>query len=90
MTTHHPIPSTHFAKKTLRQLSKKGITITGATWIPGADGSYANGETAYELEVNGCRYLRTFLQVRKAAESTWSGEGAVIEAFCDRTAAGEV
>lgn len=82
MNTHHFIAGSHFSAKTRRQLSKKGIQIVGAEWVPGANGSYANGETAYRLLANGCCYLRSFLQVRAAAESSDThGERAVIAAL---------
>lgn len=52
-----------FSKAVLTALKKRGIEIVGARWVPGADGSYANGETAYQLNNNGTSILRTYLQV---------------------------
>lgn len=52
-----------FSRKTLSALRKQGITIVGATFVPGTDGSYANGERAYQLDDNGTSRLRTFLEV---------------------------
>lgn len=52
-----------FAKEVVKALKKRGITIVGATWVPGKDGSYANGETAYRLNDNGTSKLRTYLEV---------------------------
>jgi hypothetical protein len=64
MTTHHPIAGSKFSAKTLRALSKKNIFVASATWITGADGSYANGETAFLLSDGR---LMSFLEVLKAA-----------------------
>jgi hypothetical protein len=71
---HHPIASKDFSRKTLSQLTRKGIEIASATFVPGADGSFANGERAYALVVNGCQYLRTHSQVLVCAASSWCGE----------------
>lgn len=64
MTTHHPIAGSKFSAKTLRALAKKNIFVASATWIPGTDGSFANGETAFLLSDGR---LMTFLQVLKQA-----------------------
>lgn len=68
MSKHHEIAGSHFSKKTLKALSKRGITVISATYVPGADGSYANGETAYMLSHNGTGILRSFLQVLEMAK----------------------
>lgn len=65
MTNHHPICGSHFSAKTLRSLTKKGLFLVSATYVPGEDGTYANGETAYALS-NG--KLVSFLDVLKLAE----------------------
>lgn len=52
-----------FSRKTLGALRKQGISIVGATFVPGADGSFANGERAYQLDDNGTSRLRTFGEV---------------------------
>ena len=49
-----------FSKATIKALRAQGIAIAFATWIPGTDGTYANGERAYMLS-NGC--LRTHAEV---------------------------
>ncbi len=64
MTSHHPIAGSKFSNATLRRLTKKGIFLVSSTWIPGADGSFANGETAF-LVSDG--RLLTALQVLKLA-----------------------
>lgn len=74
MSTHHPIASKDFSRKTLGQLFRKGISVGGATVAPGADGTFANGERVYALVVNGCQYLRTHSQVLTCAASSWRGE----------------
>jgi len=60
MNTHHKIAASHFSKKTLRALSKKGIFLIQSTWVPDIDGSYANGMTAYALS-NG--QMKSYLEV---------------------------
>lgn len=55
--------SKDFSAPTRVMLRKKGITIIGATWLPGQDGSYANGETGYILDNNGQQQIRTYLGV---------------------------
>ena len=60
MNTHHKIAASHFNKKTLRSLSKKGIFLVQSTWVPDIDGNYSNGMTAYVLS-NG--QMKTYLQV---------------------------
>ncbi len=57
---HHPIASANFSKKILNKLAKAGLLIVGSTYIPGDDGSFANGETAYLLS-DGT--MKTFMQV---------------------------
>ena len=64
MNAHHSIASANFSKKTLNKLAKAGLFIVSSTWIPGADGSYANGESAYVLS-NG--QMKSFLGVLKLA-----------------------
>ncbi len=52
-----------FNRKTVSALGKKGISIVGTLWVPGIDGTYANGERAYQLDDNGTSRIRTFLEV---------------------------
>lgn len=65
MTTHHPIAGSKFSNATLRRLAKKNIFLVSATWITGADGSFANGESAFLLS-DGT--LRSFLEVLAIAK----------------------
>ena len=65
---NHPISSSHFSKRTLKALNRKGIYIIGGTWVPGADGTYANGESGYMLDDNGTGRLMRFLQVLELAK----------------------
>lgn len=64
MNAHHTIAASAFSKSTLSKLAKAGIFIVSATFIPGADGSYANGESAYILS-NG--EMKSYLDVLKIA-----------------------
>jgi hypothetical protein len=68
MNKHHEIPASHFNKKVLKALTKKGIAIIGMTTIPGNDGSYATGFTGYELDDNGTGRVRSYLQVEALAK----------------------
>lgn len=62
---HHEIPASKFNKRTLAKLAKKGLFIVWSYWMPGNDGSFANGETGYQLS-NG--QVRTHLQVLELAK----------------------
>lgn len=57
----------HFSAKTLRSLEKRGIRVLSSTFIPGSDGSYCNGETAYNVDDNGCGRVWTFLEIMREA-----------------------
>lgn len=56
-----------FSRKTLTALARKGIEVLGATFVPGSDGSFANGDRAYKVNDNGCGRVLTFTQVLEAA-----------------------
>lgn len=58
----------HFSQKTIRTLSRRGVEILSATYIPGPDGSYLNGETAFNVVDNGVGRVLTFSQVIKEVE----------------------
>lgn len=57
-----------FSLKTRNALARKGITILSATFIPGVDGSFANGERAYNISDNGCGRVWKFSQIMEAAK----------------------
>jgi|688.fasta_scaffold116117_5 hypothetical protein len=57
-----------FGKRIVNKLAKKGVKIISAQNMPGADGSYANGETGYMVDDNGTGRLLSALQVLKMAE----------------------
>lgn len=69
MNKHNEIQASHFSKKTLCALTKKGITIVGASWLPGRDGSFASADacTGYHLNDNGTGKVKTFLEVLACA-----------------------
>lgn len=54
-----------FNKTTIKALAKKGIAIVGTQWAPDSEGNFANGETVYLLDDNGCGKVRTHKQVRE-------------------------
>lgn len=57
----------HFDAATLRKLEKRGVRVLSSTFIPDASGDYTRGETAYNIDDNGCGRVWTFLEVLKAA-----------------------
>ena len=59
--------SKDFSKKIVKALNKKGIFIVGSTFVPGSDGSFANGERAYMLNDNGTGMTRLYLEVERMA-----------------------
>ena len=65
MTTHHPIASANFSKKTLRSLAKRGVYVIGSHHAPGANGSYVavDAMTVYTLNDNGTARVRNFGEV---------------------------
>lgn len=65
MNSHHPIAGSKFSNATLRRLAKKRIFLVSSTWIPGADGSFANGETAFLLSDGTMRSLMQVLEIAK-------------------------
>ena len=66
---HHEIAGSHFNRKTLNALAKKGIAIHSATYLPNAEtGTFINGETGYMLDDNGTGRLRNYLQVLELAQ----------------------
>lgn len=56
-----------FSKTTRNALRLKGIAFAGTTWLPGSDGSFANGERGYVLVDNGTQRIRTYLEVAALA-----------------------
>jgi hypothetical protein len=58
-----------FNRNSIAALRRAGIAITGSTWLPGADGSFANGERGYELNDNGTHKIRTYMQMRELIRS---------------------
>lgn len=62
-TTNHRAAK-DFSRTTVSALNKLGVYIVGSTWVPGADGSFANGERAYVLNDNGTQRLRSYADVR--------------------------
>lgn len=49
-----------FGKEVLASLRKRGIRITGSTWLPGPGGDYANGARGYLLDDNGTGKVRDY------------------------------
>jgi hypothetical protein len=52
-----------FSREVLASLTRKGIAIIGSTWLPGEDGTFANGERGYVIEDRLTSRIRTYLRV---------------------------
>lgn len=57
-----------FSAKTRNALARKGIVVLNATFIPGEDGTFANGRRAYNVNDNGCGRVWTHSQVMECAQ----------------------
>lgn len=59
----------HFNKTVIKKLMKKNIVIIGLQAIPNMDSEmpWANAETGYILDDNGCSKVRTRAQVIEMA-----------------------
>lgn len=54
-----------FGRTTLKALkAREGVTIAYVNWLPGADGTMANGERGYMLSDGR---MRTFIEVLRLA-----------------------
>lgn len=71
MTTTNSIARRYFSAKTVRALSKKGVSVVDAKALPGASGSYISADacTGFVLSTNGAGSIRTFLEVLAIAEA---------------------
>lgn len=47
-----------FNKVVRAALTKRGITFIGTTWLPGPNGSFANGQRGYILDDRGTQRIR--------------------------------
>jgi len=63
-----------FSKKTLRQLSNKGITVIGSQAMPAFEGDKYFTGVAYNLVWNNTGFIRTHSQVIVLASSSWNPE----------------
>ena len=63
-----------FDTKTIKLLSKKGVTITGIQSVPADENDVYFTETAYLLNANGQRLIRRYSQVITMAVSSWMPE----------------
>ena len=63
------IASSHFGRKAVSALARKGIRIIGLQAIPNmaATMPFADAETGYIVDDNGCGRVWTHAQVREAA-----------------------
>jgi hypothetical protein len=56
-----------FGKEVLAALRKRGIKVTGSTWLPDEKGNYANGSRGYLIEDNGTGKVRDYRGVLSLA-----------------------
>jgi len=68
------IATKDFSAKTLSLLSKKGISVVGATAVPAFDGDVYFSGTAYTLSFAGTSFMRTHSQILVMASSSWMPE----------------
>lgn len=61
-----------FSKKTMRQLSAKGISLVGLQATTAFEGDKYFSDTAYKLVWNGIGFIRTHSQVIILAASSWN------------------
>lgn len=68
MNAAHHFAAKDFSLKTRRALSKRGITIIGATTIPGSGSlPFAQGSRGYRLDNNGEHQIRSYSEVEALA-----------------------
>jgi len=66
-TTHHYVAK-DFGAKTLRALTRNGVTITGSQLLPGAgDMPWTNATRGYVVDDNGQGRVFTYADVMKRA-----------------------
>lgn len=58
-----------FSGAVRKALRAQGIEIYSSTWLPGADGTFANGERGYMVNDNGCSRILTYAGVKAQAGS---------------------
>jgi len=61
--------TSYLSKSNLKKLNKAGVFVVGVQAVPGADGTWANGEVALVLSVNGCGYVRDWSKVYGAIQA---------------------
>jgi hypothetical protein len=63
------IAVSHFGKRVVTKLAKRGVKVIGLTVIPdnASDLPYANGETGYNIDDNGTGRVLTLLEVHALA-----------------------
>lgn len=65
MSIANDIAVSHFGKRLIARLARRGIKIIGLTVIPDNSSNmpYANGETGYNIDDNGTGRVLTLLEV---------------------------
>ena len=67
-----------FSPKTIKQLSKKGISIISTQAVPAFEGDIYFSGVAYMLSYKNTGFLRTHSQVIVLANSSWNPETDLI------------
>jgi nitrous oxide reductase accessory protein NosL len=62
------IAARHFGRKAVADLARKGIRIVGLQAVPNMAAAlpFAEAETCYQVDDNGCGRVWTYAQVRAA------------------------
>ena len=61
------IATSHFGRKAVTALARKGIRVIGLQAIPDAAGSFLNSSTGYVVDDNGCGRVLSYFEVRALA-----------------------
>jgi hypothetical protein len=66
--TKHTAPAAKdFSVKVRNVLARRGMAIVGSTWLPGANGSFANGERGYIIDDCGTQRIKSYADLASYA-----------------------
>ena len=69
--TKHTAPvAKDFSVAVRNTLARRGMLIVGSTWLPGTDGSFANGERGYIIDDCGTQRIRTYADLAAYAKAS--------------------
>jgi hypothetical protein len=67
LSASHQIAIRHFGRKVVNALASKGIRLVGLQAIPSPHCDFADPDTGYLMDDNGCGRVWTYTQVQQAA-----------------------